>query len=95
MYGILATFTLGPGMRETADKLAEHWEPVLSSLKGFKSATMFGNAETGEYAALTLWKTKEDEEVAIVDTEAAFQRHVGNIAKEPPTRRIYEVWRTF
>ena len=95
MHAMLTTFTLGAGTREAADRLGDQWQPVLSSLKGFRSATMFGDAETGEYAALTLWETREDAESAIADTEAGFQEHVGSIAKEPPIRRIYEVWRTF
>jgi len=95
MYVILTTFTLVAGTRETADKLGDQWQPVLSSLKGFRSAIMSGDAETGEYAALTLWETKEDAESAVADTEAGFQRSVGSIAKETPIRRVYEVRRMF
>ena len=93
MHAMLATFNLGPGMRETADKLAEYWDPAISSLKGFKRATFIGDAETGEYAALVVLETKEDAEAAMAETEAAFQEQIGSISKEPPKRKIYEVWR--
>lgn len=95
MYAILTTFTLLADKHETADKLGDQWQPVLSSLEGFKSATMCGDAETGEYAALTLWETKEDAEAAVAATEAGFQRSVVSIAMEPPIRRVYEIRRMF
>ena len=93
MYAMWTMFTLGSGMRETADKLCEGWAPVLSSLKGFKSATFIGDDSIGEYAALSLWESREDAEASLADTEAKVQEQIGNIVKGPVTRKVYEVWR--
>jgi len=90
MYAMSTIFNLGPGMRETADRMCEAWAPVLSSLKGFKSATFFGDAEIGEYGALSLWETQEDAEAALAATKAKFQEQVASIAKKPPVRKVYE-----
>ena len=86
-------FTLGPGMRDTADKLCEGWGPVLSSLKGFKSATFVGDDSVGAYAALSLWESRADVEAAIADTQPQVDRQIGSIAQGPVTRKVYEVWR--
>ncbi len=93
MYAMWTIFTLGPGMRETADKLCEGWAPVLTSLKGFKSATFIGDDSVGQYAALSLWESKEDAEAAIADTDPKVQEQIGRMAKGPVTRKVYEVWR--
>jgi len=93
MYALWTIFTLGPGMRQTADKLCEQWAPVLDSLKGFKSATFIGDDSMGEYAALSLWETKEDAEAALADTGPKIKEQIGPMAKELPIRKVYEVWR--
>lgn len=60
MYAMWTIFTLGPGMREAADRLCEQCGPVLDSLKGFKGATFIGDDSIGEYGALSLWESKDD-----------------------------------
>jgi len=47
----------------------------------------------GEYAALSLWETKGDAEAALADTEPKVKEQIGQIAKAPPSRKVYEVWR--
>ena len=92
MYALWTIFTLGPGMREAADKLCEGWGPVLSSLDGFKGATFVGDESSGEYAALTLWETREHAEAARANTQAGVDEKVAPMAKGPVVRKIYEVW---
>ena len=92
MHALWTIFTLGPGTRDAADKLCEGWGPVLGSLSGFKGATFIGDADAGEYAALTLWESREAAEAALAATQAGFDEQIGGIAKGPVTRKIYEVW---
>lgn len=95
MYAMLSIFKLGPGTGGKANAMGEPWLPVLSGMKGFKSATMIGDYDEGEYIGLTLWETKADAEAVLADTEEHFQAQIGSIAIEPPTRKIYDVWKTF
>jgi len=37
MYAQLVIIALGPGMRPTAEKLADQFAPVVKAQKGFKS----------------------------------------------------------
>lgn len=92
MHAILTLFTLGPGMREIADKTGEQMAPVLAGLKGFKSITMFGDYETGEYGGLSVWETKEDAEAAIAATGPKMQEALGDMLKGPPTQQVFEVF---
>ena len=54
MYAQLVMFTLGPGMRPTADKLADQFASAHKTLKGFKSAMFIVDETVSEYGALTL-----------------------------------------
>jgi len=49
MYAQLVMLTLGPGMRSTAEKLADQFAPAVRALKGFKSETFLGDETVGEY----------------------------------------------
>jgi len=92
MYAALTTFTLGPGAREVADKMGERFMGMLQGMKGFKSMTMFGDYDTGEYGGLSIWATKEDAEAALANTEEPMKQAVGNLLKGPPMRKVYQVW---
>ena len=82
MIAVLVTFTLGPGTRETADKMAEGVAPVLRAQKGFKGVTFFGDYEAGDYGSFALWETREDAEAAI----AALHMEHG------PSLKVFEVF---
>jgi heme-degrading monooxygenase HmoA len=92
MHAILTLFTLGPGTREIADKTGEQFGPVLADLKGFKSVTMFGDYDTGEYGGLSVWETKEDAEAAMAAVGPNMQEALGDMLKGPPTMQVFEVF---
>jgi len=92
MHAILTLFTLGPGTREIADKTGKQMAPVLAGLKGFKSITLFGDYETGEYGGVSLWETKEDAEAAIAAVRPKMEEAYRDMLKEPPTMRVFEVF---
>ncbi|MFB0534870.1 MAG: antibiotic biosynthesis monooxygenase [Anaerolineae bacterium] len=92
MYASWVMFTLGPGTRSTAEKLADQFAPVLRGLKGFKSVTFLGDDAVGEYASLTLWESKEDAEAALAATGSQLEQALSSIVKGPPTRRLFEVY---
>ncbi len=92
MYAQLVMFTLGTGMRATAEKLADQFAPVLRTLKGFKSITFLGDETAGEYASLTIWESKEDAEAAAAATRLQLELALSDIAMGPLTRRLFEVY---
>ena len=92
MYAQLVMLTLGPGTRSTGEKLADQFAPALRALKGFKRVTFFGDETVGEYGSLSLWESKEDAEAAAKVLGPKLEQAVSGIAKEPPTRRFFEVY---
>ena len=92
MYAQLSMLTLGPGMRSTAEKLADQFAPALRALKGFKRVTFLGDETVGEYASLSVWESKEDAEAAGAVIGPQLEQAVSGIVKGPPTRRFFEVY---
>ncbi len=95
MYAVWTFFNLGPGMREVGDKLCEQFVPIISSRKGFKSGTMFGDDSVGDYGGLTVWETREDAEATVRETGPKIQEALKDIVKGELTRRVFEVWKVF
>ena len=92
MYAQLSMLTLGPGMRSTAEKLADQFALALRALKGFKRVTFLGDETVGEYASLSVWESKEDAEAAGAVIGPQLEQAVSGIVKGPPTRRFFEVY---
>ncbi|MFC1920772.1 antibiotic biosynthesis monooxygenase family protein [Chloroflexota bacterium] len=92
MYALLFTFKLGPNMRPAAEQIADQSFPGYKSMKGFKSATYLGEDESGEYAALSIWESKEDLDAATEIMRPKTEEALANIVKEPPVRKVYEVY---
>ena len=92
MYAQLVMFNLGPGMRSTAEKLAEQVAPIIEAQKGFKKITFFGDEAEGNYGSFSLWESKEDAEAEAEVIRPRAEQALRGIAKEPPTRRVFEVY---
>jgi len=92
MYANLLMFTLEPGMRSTAEKLADQFAPVVRAQKGFKSITFLSNETVGEYGSLSLYESKEDAEAAAAAIGPRVEQALSGIVKGPPTRRRFEVY---
>jgi len=92
MYAQLVILHLGPGMRSTAEKLADQFAPVLEAQKGFKKVTFFGDEAEGDYGSFSLWESKEDAEAEAEVIRPQLEQAVSGIAMEPPTRGLFEVY---
>ncbi len=92
MYARLVLFTLGPGMRSTAEKVADEMNLKVKARKGFKSVNFLGDDEAGEYGAFVLWETKEDAEAGKEALLPVLQNILSGIAKGPPTLKLFEVY---
>jgi heme-degrading monooxygenase HmoA len=91
MYARLTMFTLGPGTRPTAEKIADQLAPALRDRKGFKNVTFFMDEGVGEYGSLTLYESKEDAEAGN-PVEPKLQEILADIVKGPPTLQLFEVY---
>lgn len=89
MYAQLLMFTLGPGTRSAAEKLADQFAPAHRAAKGYKGVTFFADYTIGEYGSFTLWESKEDLEafrnIAIPKLEDA-------LSGITPSVRTFEVY---
>jgi len=92
MYAQLFTFKLGPNMRPTAEQIADQSFPAYKSMKGFKRVTYLGEHESGEYAALSIWESKDDLEAATAILRSKTEEALADIVKEPPIRKVYEIY---
>ena len=92
MYALFITFTLGPGMRSTAEKMADQFALVHRTAKGFTSGTFLGDDAVGEYGSLTLWESKEDVDAFSEIARPQLEKALSGIAKGPPSRRVFEVY---
>ncbi len=91
MYARLVLFTLGPGMRSTAEKIVEEMSPRVKARNGFNSVSFLGDDEVGEYGAFVLWETREDAEAGKEALLPILQNALSGIAKGPPTLKLFEV----
>ncbi len=91
MYARLVLFTLGPGMRSAAEKVADEMNLKVKARKGFKNVNFLGDDETGEYGAFVLWETKEDAEAGKEALLPVLQNALSGIAKSPPNIKLFEV----
>ena len=92
MYARFVMFTLGPGKRPFAEKMADQFNAAMKNLNGFKSATFLVDESTGEYGMLSLWETKADAESAANALAAGFQQALQGHVQGPPTQRTLEVY---
>ena len=92
MYAQLFTFKLGPNMRPTAEQIADQSNSGYKSMKGCKSVTFIGEDQSGEYGALSIWESKEDLEAAAEIMRPKTEEALADIVKEPPIRKVYEVY---
>ena len=91
MYARIVMFSLGSGMRSTADELAARFDPAIRARPGFQDLTFFGDDSDGTYGVFTLYDTKENAEAAIAALQPQLQEAIKDILKGPPTLRLFEV----
>ncbi len=94
MYAQLVTLHLGPGMRSTAEKLADQFAPILEAQKGFKKVTFIADEAVGDYGSFSLWESKEDAEAEAEAVLPQVEQALSGFAEEAPTplRRFFEVY---
>jgi hypothetical protein len=92
MYARLHLFKLDSGERPMMQELIDKFDPILSSRKGFKDATYFGDDTEGEYGALILWESENDAKSAREDLYPLLERALNGKLKEKPRSPLFEVY---
>ena len=92
MYALLTSIYLGPRTQKAAEAAADEVAPVFESLKGFRSATFFGDNTTGEFGVFTIWDSKEDAEAVSVVVVPVLRQALGDLLKSPLSLRAYEIY---
>ena len=92
MHALLTSIYLGLRTQKAAEAVADEVAPVFESLKGFRSATFFGDNTSGEYGVFTIWDTKEDSEAVSAVVVPVLRQALGDLLKSPPTLRAYEIY---
>ena len=55
----LVQFSLGPGKRSAAEKIADKVVPAIRARPGCERAEFFADNEAGDYGILVLWTSKQ------------------------------------
>ncbi len=92
MYARIVLFTLGSGMRSTAEAIADELIPAIKAQQGCDAAMSLIDDEAGEYGLVVLWASKEDAEVAAKLMGPRLRSALEGVATEPPTIRLMEVY---
>ncbi len=79
-------------MRPQAEAMADEAVARYKAQEGLKSVTFLADDDNGQYAALSLWDTREDAEAAGEALRAGLQQALHGIAAGPPTISLYEVY---
>ena len=91
MYLRLVTFQFGEAGRSKAEELAGDLGPAISSQKGCRGVTFFGDDSEGEYGLFVLWESTEAADAAATVIGPRLQQHLSGNAKAPPSIRLYQV----
>lgn len=92
MYVRIVRFTLGPGSRETAEKLADDIVPAIRAQNGCNKCLFITDDEVGDYGIVVLWESKEDAGAAAAVIGPRLTKALADITQMPDSRQLYEVY---
>ena len=92
MYASWTEFSVKPGTREQMEQLADDLHAAMKPMNGFVSATFLTQPESNKYAALVVWRSREEAAAAESVAESKLQAAISGIALGPPERARFEVY---
>ncbi len=93
MYARYLTFKANPGVRSDVEALADQAFGLMKSLQGFVSAHILVSEDDNEYGSFSLWESRRDAESAGESVRSKTSEALQKLAVEPPTERIFEVYK--
>ena len=91
MKARLFTFTMGPGKRNVAQAIADDIAPMINSLPGCRSVSVFGDESDGEFGLFVLWASEGDANAAAPIIRPKLDEHLAGHVKAGPVARLYDV----
>lgn len=92
MYARITTFSMGPGTREIAERVADAFAKRHKNTPGLKSITFIGNWDTGEYGSFQVWESVQAADAALPAIRADMEELSAGKMKAPPVRSTYEIY---
>ena len=93
MYARYFTFKASAGARSEVEALADLAFGLMKSLQGFVSAHILFSEDENEYGSFSLWESRQDAESAGETLRSKTSEALQKLAVEPPTVRIFEVYK--
>lgn len=88
----LVQFSLGPGRRAAAEKIAKRVVPLVREQAGCKRCEFFADYEAGDYGVVVLWATQEAADAAAPVVGPILTRAIAGAKGVGDTRRLYDVY---
>jgi hypothetical protein len=82
---------MGPGKRTVAQAIADDIVPMIASLPGCRSVTVFGDESDGEFGIFVLWASEAEANAAAPIIRPKLDQHLAGHLEAGPVARLYEV----
>ena len=92
MYVRIVRFTLEPGSRSTAEKLADEIVPAIRAQNGCNKCLFLTDDDAGDYGFIVLWDSKEDAGAAAAVIGPRLTKALADITEVPDSRQLFEVY---
>ena len=92
MYARYFTFNAKPGVRSEVEALADQVFGFMKSLPGFISVHFVVSENEAAYGTFSLWQSKQDADSAGESLRSRTREKLEELAAEPPTQRVFEVY---
>lgn len=92
MYVRIIRFTLGPGSRSTAERLADEIVPAIRAQNGCNKCLFLTDDDAGDYGIVVLWESKEDAVAAAAVIGPRLTKALSDITEVPDSRQLFEVY---
>lgn len=93
MYARYFTFKAKPGVRSEVEALADQVFGFMKSLRGFVSVHFVVSEDESVYGTFSLWESKQDADSAGETLRSRTREALEELAAEPPTQRVFEVYK--
>ena len=92
MYVRIVRFTLEPGSRSIAEKLADDIVPAIRAQNGCNKCLFIVDDDTGDYGIVVLWDSKEDAGAAAAVIGPRLTKALSDITEVQDSRQLFEVY---
>jgi uncharacterized lipoprotein YehR (DUF1307 family) len=92
MYARITTFSMGPGTRQHAERMADSLGKTYKNIPGLKSVTFIGDWDACEYGTFQVWESKEAADAALPGIRKQMEELAAGKIVGTPQRRTYEIY---